>query len=61
MADTKSIESVMKAALELDFDTWIKVSRAVTRAFVEKEHKSRVDLKLTEIERIKYFYTMGQF
>lgn len=61
MADTKSIESVMKAALELDFDTWIKVSRAVTRAFVEKEHKARVDLKLTEIERIKYFYTMGQF
>lgn len=61
MADGKSIEAVMEAALELDFDTWIKVSRAVTRAFAEKEHLARKELKLNEVERIKYFYTMTQF
>lgn len=61
MADSKSIEAVMQAALELDYDTWLKVSRAVTRAFAEKEHKARGALKLTETERIKYFFTMGPF
>lgn len=61
MADGKSIEAVMEAALELDFDTWIKVSRAVTRAFAEKEHSARKELKLNDVERIKYFYTMIQF
>ena len=61
MADTKDIENIMRAALELDYDTWLKVSRAVTRAFAEKEHKARGSLKLTGTERIKYFYTMGPF
>ena len=61
MPDNKYIEAVMKAALELDYDTWLKVSRAVTRAFAEKEHKARFNLKLSNNERIKYFYTMGPF
>lgn len=61
MADNKSIEAVMKAALELDFSTWLKVSRAVTRAFAEKEHRARKEMKLNDVERVKYFYTMGQF
>ncbi len=61
MEDIKNIENVMQAALQLDFDTWIKVSRAVTRTFAEKEHLARKELKLNDVERVKYFYTMIQF
>lgn len=61
MEDTKNIEAVMKAVQALSFENWIKVSKAITRAFAEKEHKARTNLKLEDTERIKYFYTMGQF
>ena len=61
MADTKNIEAVMNAALRLSFEEWKRVSKAITRAFVEKEHRQRSDLKLEGTERIKYFYTMFEF
>ena len=61
MADNKVIEAVMKAARELSFEEWLLVSKAITRAFAEKEHRQRKELKLQDTERMKYFYTMGQY
>lgn len=45
----------MKAAQELNFEEWLLVSKAITRAFVEKEHIGRKELKLSDTSRIKYF------
>lgn len=56
MPDVKNIEAVMESALSLSFDEWLKVSKAITRAFVEKEHRARNELKLENTERIKYFF-----
>ncbi len=50
------IEAVMKAAQGLNFMEWLKVSKAITRAFVEKEHRQRNDLKLDGIERVVLFF-----
>lgn len=55
MPDAREIEAVMNAAQKLSFEEWLKVSKAVTRAFVEKEHRARRELKLENSERIKYF------
>lgn len=61
MGNTKNTEAVMIAAQELSFGEWLLVSKAITRAFAEKEHRQRSELKLQDTERIKYFYTMGRF
>ena len=61
MADTKNIEAVMKAAQALSFEDWKKVSKAITRAFAEKEHKQRSELKLQDTERMKLFYKMFEY
>lgn len=55
MADSKEIEAVMTAAQKLSFEEWLSVSKAITRAFTEKEHQARHELKLNDIERMKYF------
>ncbi len=55
MGNTKNIEAVMKAAQELNFEEWLLVSKAITRAFAEKEHSARRQLKLSDTERMKYF------
>lgn len=55
MGNTKNIEAVMKAAQELNFEEWLLVSKAITRAFAEKEHSARSQLKLSDTERMKYF------
>lgn len=52
----ENIEAVMKAAQGLNFEEWLKVSKAITRAFAEKEHRQRSDLKLDGIERAMLFY-----
>ena len=50
------IEAVMKAAQGLNFAEWLKVSKAITRVFAEKERRQRNDLKLDGIERIKLYF-----
>ncbi len=52
----ENIEAVMKAAQGLNFAEWLKVSKAITRAFAEKEHRQRNDLKLDGIERVVLFF-----
>lgn len=52
----ENIEAVMKAAQGLSFAEWLKVSKAITRAFAEKEHRGRNDLKLDGIERVKLYF-----
>lgn len=61
MAVINNIETIMNAAQGLSFEEWMKTSKAITRAFAEKEHSARKELKLNDVERIKYFYTMIQF
>lgn len=56
MPDVTNVEAVINAAQKLSFEEWLKVLRAITRAFVEKEHRARNELKLENTERIKYFF-----
>lgn len=56
MPDITNVEAVINAAQNLSFEEWLKVSKAITRAFVEKEHCARHSLKLENTERIKYFF-----
>lgn len=58
MPDVKNIEAVMESALSLSFDEWLKVSKAITRAFEEQERRAREGLRLNNTERCKYFYAM---
>ena len=61
MGNTKNVEAVMNAAQGLSFEEWIRVSKAITRAFAEKEHRQRNVLKLEDTRRIIYFYKMFEF
>ena len=61
MAVINNIEAVMDAAQVLSFEDWKKVSKAITRAFVEKEHKARTNLKLEDTGRMKLFYKMFEY
>ena len=56
MPDVTNVEAVINAAQNLSFEEWLKVSKAITRAFVEKEHGARRSLMLDNTERIKYFF-----
>lgn len=56
--EKEKIEAVMQAATELSFKEWLKVADAITKAFEEKERKFRSDLKLSNTDRIKFYFNM---
>ena len=56
--EKQKIEAVMQAASELSFWEWINVSRAITRAFEEKEDRQRSELKLSGTDRMKYYFNI---
>ena len=56
--EKQKIEAVMQAASELSFWEWINVSRAITRAFEEKEDRQRSELKLSDTDRMKYYFNI---
>lgn len=56
--EKEKIEAVMNAAVELSFTEWLQVSKAITRAFVEKEGRQRSELKLSNTDRIKYYFNI---
>lgn len=56
--EKEKIEAVMKAAQELTFSEWLKVSESITKAFEEKERRQRSDLRLVGTDRMKYFYNI---
>lgn len=56
--EKEKIEAVMQAATELSFTEWLQVSKAITRAFVEKESRQRSQLKLDSTNRIKYYFNI---
>ena len=56
--EKQKIEAVMQAASELSFWEWLNVSRAITRAFEEKERRQRSELKLSGTDRMKYYFNI---
>lgn len=56
--EKEKIEAVMNAAAELSFKDWLKVADSITKAFEEKEHKFRSDLKLSNTDRMKFYFNM---
>ena len=54
----QKIEAVMQAATELSYAEWLKVSKAITQTFEEKERRNRSDLKLSGTDRIKYYFNI---
>ncbi|MBO5090170.1 MAG: hypothetical protein J6C27_04595 [Clostridia bacterium] len=56
--EKQKIEAVMQAASELNFQEWLKVSRAITKTFEEKEERNRSQLKLSGTDRIKYYFNI---
>lgn len=56
--EKQKIEAVMQAASELSFWEWINVSRAITRAFEEKEGRQRSELRLSGTDRMKYYFNI---
>ena len=56
--EKEKIEAVMNAAAELSFKEWLKVADSITKAFEEKERKSRSGLKLSDTDRIKYYFNI---
>ncbi len=56
--EKQKIEAVMQAASELSFWEWINVSRAITRAFEEKEDRQRSELRLAGTDRMKYYFNI---